>query len=217
MACDGGSVGAWHMMSAIDPPLQEMVYRSLKEDYAAGVLPVGRRLDVQEIADRYRSSKTPAREALCRLWGEGLIEPHPDGGLRLTHYVGDRLIELYAWNMNVLLSLIHEVKPTVLRSSIEGVTPRTLPANPVGISHAVGSIFCSLAAATRNKFAIRTVKNLNERLHYIQIGEIRDLADSAKELRTLTNLEVSDLQKSMRRRVEVYHMRRIDREKSLLM
>jgi len=202
------------MMSAMDPPLQEMVYRSLKEDYAAGVFSPGRRLDVQEIADRYRSSKTPAREALCRLMGEGLIEPHPDGGLRLSHYSGERLVQLYAWNMSLLMGLVHEVKLSALKRAIEEATPQTLQRTPVGISHAVGSLFLALAAATGNEFAILSVSNLNERLHYVRIAEIQDLRDAAKEVRILTNISVADLQKSMRRRLEAYHMRRIDRQKS---
>ncbi|WP_198046046.1 GntR family transcriptional regulator [Novosphingobium aquimarinum] len=201
------------MMSAMDPPLQEMVYRSLKEDYAAGVFSPGRRLDVQEIADRHRSSKTPAREALCRLMGEGLIEPHPDGGLRLSHYNGEKLIQLYAWNMSLLMGLVHDVRLPALKRAIEEATPQTLPQTPVGVTQAVGSLFLSLASATGNEFAISSVNNLNERLHYIRIGEIQDLGDAVKEVRTLTNVSVADLQKSMRRRLEAYHMRRIDRQK----
>ncbi|QNG43878.1 MULTISPECIES: GntR family transcriptional regulator [Sphingobium] len=198
----------------MDPPLQERVYRALKEDYAAGLFIPGRRLDLQEIADRYHSSKTPAREALCRLMGEGLIEPHPDGGLRLPNYSGQRLVQLYAWNMSLLMSLVHEVRLSVLRHAIELASPRTLQSTPVGISHAVGSLFLSLATATGNEFAIATVGNLNERLHYVRIGEIHDIGDAAKEVRTLTNISVRDLQKSMRRRLESYHMRRIGRQES---
>lgn len=204
------------MMSAMDPPLQEIVYRSLKEDYAAGEFLPGRRLDVQEIADRYRSSKTPAREALCRLMGEGLIEPHPDGGLRLSHYSGERLIQLYAWNMSLLMGLVHEVRLSALRRAIAGGTPQILQPTPVGITRAVGSLFLSLAAATGNEFAILSVRNLNERLHYVRIAEVQDLGDAEKEVRTLTNLSVADLQKSMRRRLETYHVRRIDRQKASL-
>lgn len=204
------------MMSAMDPPLQEIVYRSLKEDYAAGVFSPGRRLDVQEIADRYRASKTPAREALCRLMGEGLIEPHPDGGLRLPMYSGERLAELYAWNMSLLMGLVHEVRLSALKRAIEEATPQNLQRTPVEISHAVGSLFLSLASATGNEFAVLSVSNLNERLHYVRIGEIQDLRDAAKEVRILTNISVTDLQKSMRRRLEAYHMRRIDRQKSAL-
>ena len=201
-------------MSAMDPPLQEMLYRSLKEDYAAGVFSPGRRLDVQEIADRYRASKTPAREALCRLMGEGLIEPHPDGGLRLPMYSGERLAHLYAWNMSLLMGLVHEVRLSALKRAIEEATPQNLQRTPVAISQAVGSLFLSLASATGNEFAVLSVSNLNERLHYVRIGEIQDLRDAAKEVRILTNISVTDLQKSMRRRLEAYHMRRIDRQKS---
>lgn len=208
--------GFWAMMSAMDPSLQEIVYRSLKEDYAAGEFSPGRRLDVQEIADRYRSSKTPAREALCRLMGEGLIEPHPDGGLRLSQYSGERLVQLYAWNMSLLIGLVHEVRLSVLKRAIEEATPSVLHPTPVGISRAIGSLFLSLATATGNEFAILSVSNLNERLHYVRIAEVQDFSDAEKEVRTLTNLSVTDLQKSMRRRLETYHVRRIERQKGHL-
>ena len=112
------------------------------------------------------------------------------------------------------MGLVHEVKLSALKRAIEEATPQTLQRTPVGISHAVGSLFLALAAATGNEFAILSVSNLNERLHYVRIAEIQDLRDAAKEVRILTNISVADLQKSMRRRLEAYHMRRIDRQKS---
>jgi DNA-binding GntR family transcriptional regulator len=58
-------------MSAMDPPLQERVYLGLKNDYLAGHFVPGKRIDIQDLATRYRSSKTPVREAAFILVGRG--------------------------------------------------------------------------------------------------------------------------------------------------
>ncbi|MBT0667398.1 GntR family transcriptional regulator [Novosphingobium profundi] len=190
-----------------------MIYRALKADYAAGAFSPGRRLDVQELADRHRSSKTPVREALCRLMGEGLIEPHPEGGMQLVRYSAHRLVQLYAWNMSLLLGLVREIRLSALRRAVEESAERIPQVTPVGISQAVGAAFLSLAAASGNPFALQTIGNLNDRLHYVRIEEVHDLAEAAKEVAILTNLSVRDLPKNMRRRLESYHMRRIDRHR----
>src|SRR3546814_7321813 len=68
------------MMSAMDPPLHERVYEGLKEDYLAGHFVPGKKIDIQDLATRHRSSKTPVREAAFIMVGEGLLVHHSDGG-----------------------------------------------------------------------------------------------------------------------------------------
>ncbi len=60
-------------------PLSERVYRSLQRDLAAGVLVPTERLGEERLAEAYGVSRTPVREALARLYADGLLERHPDG------------------------------------------------------------------------------------------------------------------------------------------
>jgi DNA-binding GntR family transcriptional regulator len=64
----------------MDPPLQERVYLGLKADYLAGHFVPGKRIDIQDLANRHHSSKTPVREAAFIFVGEGLFMHHGDGG-----------------------------------------------------------------------------------------------------------------------------------------
>ncbi|GAB2731286.1 GntR family transcriptional regulator [Nocardia thraciensis] len=59
--------------------LGERVYRSLCRDLAAGALDPTVRLGEERLAETYRVSRTPVREALARLLSDGLVERHGDG------------------------------------------------------------------------------------------------------------------------------------------
>ncbi|MTE16632.1 GntR family transcriptional regulator [Nocardia aurantiaca] len=60
-------------------PLSERVYRSLRQDLATGVLVPTERLGEERLAETYGVSRTPVREALARLYADGLLERHADG------------------------------------------------------------------------------------------------------------------------------------------
>ncbi|MEC3919684.1 GntR family transcriptional regulator [Nocardia sp. CDC160] len=60
-------------------PLSERVYRSLRRDLAAGALVPTERLGEERLAETYGVSRTPVREALARLYADGLLERHADG------------------------------------------------------------------------------------------------------------------------------------------
>jgi DNA-binding GntR family transcriptional regulator len=55
-----------------------MVYDLLRNEILDLVLPPGSPVDEVQLAERYRISRTPVREALVRLAGEGLIETLPN-------------------------------------------------------------------------------------------------------------------------------------------
>ncbi|MFF2557917.1 GntR family transcriptional regulator [Nocardia sp. NPDC058058] len=60
-------------------PLSERVYDALQRDLAAGVLTPTERLGEERLAETYGVSRTPVREALARLYADGLLERHTDG------------------------------------------------------------------------------------------------------------------------------------------
>jgi DNA-binding GntR family transcriptional regulator len=55
-----------------------MVYELLRDEILDLVLPPGSPVDEMQLAERFRISRTPVREALVRLAGEGLIETLPN-------------------------------------------------------------------------------------------------------------------------------------------
>jgi DNA-binding GntR family transcriptional regulator len=67
---------------ATTPPgsLREQVYHMLKSDIVLGVYRPGEKLDVNRLAEQYRMSKTPVRDALHTLQQEGLVDVLPRVG-----------------------------------------------------------------------------------------------------------------------------------------
>jgi DNA-binding GntR family transcriptional regulator len=203
-------------MSAADPITQERVYRAVRNDYLAGLFFPGARLDLQALADRHRASKTPVREAVHRLMGERLVEPNPDGGFRIIDLPPARLLELHAWNGHVMMSLIPLIRQSLLRNTLDRLSRIRVPQDPVGIALHTGAIFVALAEASANTEAVAAIVQVNDRLFYPRIIGSRQVDACIRELTTFTNSAVSDLHKSVRRRLEAYHLRRIEQSRRLM-
>lgn len=60
----------------------ERVYHEIRDRLLRGDFPVGRRLVELQLAAEHGTSRTPIREALRRLEGDGHLERDPSGGLR---------------------------------------------------------------------------------------------------------------------------------------
>jgi DNA-binding GntR family transcriptional regulator len=60
--------------------LRDQVYRLIRDDLKAGELEPGQRIVEGELAERYRVSRTPVREALLQLSQDGLLIEAPDRG-----------------------------------------------------------------------------------------------------------------------------------------
>ena len=75
--------------------LSERLREAIEEDIATGVLLPGTRLDEVELATRFGVSRTPIREALNLLLGEGLIENRPRRGAVVAQITPLRLLEMF--------------------------------------------------------------------------------------------------------------------------
>ena len=75
--------------------LSERLRESIEEDIATGKLLPGTRLDEAELAKRFGVSRTPIREALRLLLGEGLVEIRPPRGAVVAQITPQRLIEMF--------------------------------------------------------------------------------------------------------------------------
>jgi len=81
---------------AFYPSRQEAVAAALRLDILQGRIPAGARLDIDEIANRHGVSRTPVRDALKQLEGEGLIQVLPYRGVEVTRLTAENLRELFA-------------------------------------------------------------------------------------------------------------------------
>lgn len=204
------------MMSAMDPPLHERVYEGLKEDYLAGHFVPGKKIDIQDLATRHRSSKTPVREAAFILVGEGLLAHHSDGGFLVPVREPAELIELLAWHMQLIAATLTRLRETAMREALQQSLTRSSAPSPVSVANLAAAIFSSLAAATGNREALIAVRGLNERLHYSRIIDAVDPGLAEKELATIAGVGAANLPKATRRRIEAYHLRKIAHQQRII-
>jgi DNA-binding GntR family transcriptional regulator len=75
--------------------MTDRLREAIEEEITTGKLLPGSRLDEAELAKRFNVSRTPIREALSLLLGEGLIETRPRRGVVVTRVTPQRLIEMF--------------------------------------------------------------------------------------------------------------------------
>ena len=79
----------------------ERVYQLLKRDIIRGVLHPGESLNEKVLAAKYRSSRTPVREAIMRLQQEDLLKIVPKKGYFVGHLTIHELNEMYEFRPEV--------------------------------------------------------------------------------------------------------------------
>ena len=75
--------------------LPDRLREAIEEEITTGKLVPGSRLDEVELAKRFDVSRTPVREALNLLLGEGLIEMRPRRGAVVARVSPQRLVEMF--------------------------------------------------------------------------------------------------------------------------
>jgi DNA-binding GntR family transcriptional regulator len=80
---------------------QPRVRDLLEEAILEGELKPGERLRAEALAQRFGTSRTPIREALLQLAGQGLVEVEPNRGAVVRAFDRDDLLDLY--NVRALL------------------------------------------------------------------------------------------------------------------
>lgn len=195
---------------APDPVTQERLYRAIKQEMLAGAFRPGARIDLQEIADRYRASTTPVREAAHRLIGEQLLEPHTEGGIQLAIPDEASLRCLYAWNGQHLLAALRVADPEKLQHSMKLMKARGTPIDDRAAAERAASIFQAIAESTGNATFASVVQNANERLHYPRLAEAKLFGDAPRELATFTRNGQLDVRQNIGRRLNAYHRRRVE-------
>lgn len=116
--------------------MSERVYRSLQRDLAAGVLVPTERLGEERLAESYGVSRTPVREALARLYADGLLERHPDGLYPYRPRV-DELGDLYELRIVLEARGIQRLQTT---PSSPSTTPSLSSALPTATLHEMTAV-----------------------------------------------------------------------------
>lgn len=193
---------------APDRRVHELIYLSLKSTLLAQHYRSGQRIDVADLAEKFRASVTPVRDGLCRLVGEDLVEMLPSGGFRLWLPTVESLRDLYFWNGQHLLAALHATPFTAIKTVLVGVW-RDANEPAVAPEIEVSRLFQKLADASANREFSRRVAAASARLHHVRRIEPALIPDIRVEAKRLANPGTADVQKTVRRKILAYHRRRI--------
>jgi DNA-binding GntR family transcriptional regulator len=109
------AVAGLRMIPLLAPTIGEALRQKLADDILAGRYPPGTRLDEQKLADIYRVSRTPVREALKHLAATGLVEHRPHRGMVVTEVTAERL--------SLMFEAMAELEAACARHAALNMTP----------------------------------------------------------------------------------------------
>lgn len=151
--------------------LSERMREAIEEEVATGRLPPGTRLDEMELAARFGVSRTPIREALSLLVGEGLLESGPRRGLVVAQASPYRLIEMFevmgeleAMCARLAARRITEDELVALQARHEACRGAARQQDPDGYFYANEAFHQALYAASHNAFLTEQAQTLQRRL-----------------------------------------------------
>lgn len=163
------------------------VYARLKGLVLENKLRPGHRLMADDLADRFRVSRTPVREALLRLSGENLILATPNRGHFCKPYYAEEQISLYELAQAVLM---HSVRKNIAEFTVSGLSkPMEIEpddeeglvsnSEPFTKSHAmfIEQLFERIALLSGNKEILRVIRNFIDRTHTIRMMDLREPAN----------------------------------------
>ncbi len=148
----------------------EEVHRELRAALLAGEFPYGQRLVEEQLAERFATSRTPVREALRRLEGDGHVVRDRSGGVRPNAPRVSAMGELYAVRTVLEDLAVRTADPERLDGlHEEWLELRHEHEDSPDFVHADEAFHEALAAG--NRAAERYLRDINERIRVIRIHD----------------------------------------------
>jgi DNA-binding GntR family transcriptional regulator len=172
------------------------VHGELRAALLAGAFPYGERLTEEQLAERYATSRTPVREALRRLEGDGHLVRDRSGGVRPNPPRVTSLRELYEVRIVLEDLAVRTADParlTALAAEWEELRDeRDDSPDFVRLDEAFHE---ELARASGNQATERYLRDINERIRVIRIHDFttadRIAATVAEHLEILSAIRAS--------------------------
>jgi len=92
------TAGLWLESELVHPPksISDQIYDLLKKKILNSEIQPGERLMQEEVAEAFKASRTPVRQAFHLLEKDGLVERLPQGGFRITRFDVETISDLFA-------------------------------------------------------------------------------------------------------------------------
>jgi len=158
----------------------ELIYLELRDRLTRGAIPVGQRLVEQQLAGEFKTSRTPVREALRRLEGDGHLTRDPSGGMRPRVPSVRAMRDLYDVRLAVEDLVVRRAATAGNHGALDELQQEWLAISAEhrsGLLEDLGSAFVvrdesfheRLAAASGNEFALELVREIAGRIRILRI------------------------------------------------
>ena len=154
--------------------LADAVYERVKADIFEFRLLPGTWFSENELAVREKVSRTPVREALMRLAGEGFIEVQAKSGWRVANLNFDRFEHLYDLRVILELASVRKLCSGDFGTELAGlkktwlVAPKARLADWMEVSRIDEAFHATLVTAAGNPELARTHAGVTERIRIIR-------------------------------------------------
>jgi DNA-binding GntR family transcriptional regulator len=185
--------------------LVESIYEAIKLEVTSGDLRPGHRVDISDLCARYHVSKSPIRNILNRLVGEGLLEAHAHDGFFRPWLTEQSLRDLYQWSQDILLLALDKAECLVEDSLVAAKYDDTTE----DLTHRTERFFTGLAERGGNAEYVAAISDINTRLRSVRRRKPATLFDTDTELRGLDTAWNRDDRSSLKAQIELYHQRRL--------
>jgi DNA-binding GntR family transcriptional regulator len=150
----------------------EEVHNALRAALLAGEFPYGRRLVEEQLAERFSTSRTPVREALRRLEGDGHVMRDRSGGVRPNPPRVSAMRELYEVRIVLEDLAVRTADSDRLDALLaEWLELREEHDDGPDFVYADESFHEVIARATGNHAIERYLRDINERIRLIRIHD----------------------------------------------
>jgi DNA-binding GntR family transcriptional regulator len=150
----------------------EEVHSQLRAALLAGAFPYGQRLVEEQLAERFATSRTPVREALRRLEGDGHVVRDRSGGVRPNAPKVSAMRELYAVRTVLEDLAVRTTDPEKLHPlHDEWLELRIERDESPDFVYADEGFHEALARASGNGATERYLRDINERIRVIRVHD----------------------------------------------
>ncbi len=189
-------------IAGVDAPARtshaDRVYGELRDRLLHGELPIGQRLVEEQLAAEYQTSRTPVREALRRLEGDGHLVRTSSGGLRPNLPNVGSMSQVYEVRLVIEDLCVRRAVAQGDRALLEALRGDWImlrdegPAAVAGpdFVHADESFHRRIAEAAGNELAERVLRDVNDRIRLMRIHDFT--TDDRVEATIAEHLEILD-------------------------
>ncbi len=158
-------------LAAIDAPrtLKDLAYEAIKEAILTGIIKPDELFSEPSLSAMLRISRTPTREALKDLAGEGFVRAIPKRGYKIKSLMLEDVEHLYDFRIPIELAIIEQVSGKFGPSDLEGLE-KNIRLDRLAVESADLKSFVRnnrdfhlcLARITKNKYFIDSVNKILE-------------------------------------------------------